>query len=505
MESGVRRKIKESKLIETLKLLKKDEIERFGLFLASPYLVPHQKVSELGRIILSYYPDFNNEGLIDQNIYQQLFPGQKFQYATLKNYMSLTLSCLYKFFAAEKTLANDIDQNLCLIEELRKRELGKEFIRVASGLRSRLGNEKKDKHFYYMQIRFESEMDNYNISNKEFLNSSGNLQKRANALDIFFLSSKLSIICEIINRQNIFSFGYDISMLDFVLDYVEKNLDWLKDYPAVSTYYRILLTLTNPTKEENYFKLIDLLDADGYNFSREELKDMYGYAMNYCIKLLNSGRADYEGHLFQLYRKLIETGLIYDYNLISQWDYKNIIATSLRLSEIEWAEDFIHTNRERIAPVFKDVAFNFNLANLYYVKKEFANAVKTLHKFDDALKEVSDPDFDDTSYNLDSRSMFIKIYYESKEDDTLRATLETFKSYLVRNKKISERRRKIYLNLVKYTKKLSDQRQRFAYGANKRAARANVAKLKNEINSNQNIINLSWLQARVEELEKEAG
>ncbi len=497
--------IKDSKLIEMLKLLDKQEIERFGLFMRSSYLVPQKKVSELAEIILRESPDFKNDRLLRENIYQQLFPGQKFQFRTLKSYMSLMVSYLYKFFIAEKTFSDDIEQNLSLIEELRKRALGQEFLRIGSALRPKLEHEKKDRHFYYKLFRFENELDTYHIANKEFLNSSDSLQQKANSLDIFFLSSKLSIICDIINRQNIFSYDYDISMLDFVLDYVEKNFEKLESYTAVSAYYRILLTLTNPSREENYFKLIDLLDKTSNEFSKEELKDMYTYAMNYCIKLLNSGRVDYEGHLFQLYCKLIETELIYENNHLSQWDYKNIIATSLRVSEFEWTENFIHSNKERISPAFKEVAYSFNLANLYYEKREFANAIKTLHKFDDALKKVSDPDFDDTFYNLDSRSMFIKIYYESKEDDTLRATLETFKSYLLRNKKISERRRKIYLNLVKYTKKLSDQRQRLLFSHNKRTTKFNVKKLRNEINSNQNIINLSWLQARVEELEKEVG
>ena len=504
MKQGPTSAIKDSKLIEILKLLDKQEIERFSLFMSSTYLVPQKKVAELADIILREYPDFNNDRLLAENIYQQLYPGQKFQFRTLKSYMSLLVSYLYKFFVAEKTFSDNIEQNLSLIEELRKRELGQEFLRIGSALRPKLEKEKKDRHFYYKLFRFENEMDTYHIANKEFLNSSDSLQQKANSLDIFFLYSKLSLICEMINRQNIFSYDYDISMLDFVLDYAERNFERLESYPAVGAYYRILLTLTYPSREENYFKLIDLLDKTSNEFSKEELKDMYAYAMNYCIKQLNSGRIDYEGHLFKLYGKLIETGLIYDNNHISQWDYKNIIATSLRVSEFEWTENFIHSNKDRINPGFREVAYAFNLANLYCEKKEFANALKTLHKFDDALKKISDPDFDDTFYNLDSRSIFIKIYYESNEDDLLKATIDAFKSYLLRNKKISERRRKIYLNLLKYTKKLSDQRYRLRYGTDARV-KANVRKLKGAISEEKNLVNLSWLQARVEELEKEVG
>ncbi len=494
-----------SKLVRILKKFSQEEITSLKQFMGTPYFVKRVSLRDFAFAILNEYPKFDSRVLDEEVLYKVLYPGQEFQSKTILRLMTEMIANVNEFLVLENFLKDKEDHGPRLMEELRKKNLGFELKSMATKIADKIESGKKDQQHFYQLMRFENELGIYYNQSKEHEGYSQHLQNRANALDTFYISTKLRIVCEMFNRQNIFSVEYEISILDAILEYVERNIQKSENQSSVNIYYRILFTLTNPSDEENYFKLIDLLDKAENDFSSEELKEMYTFAMNYCIKQLNNGRVEYESHLFRLYCKLIETGLIYENNYISQWDFKNIIATSLRLSEMEWTEDFINSNKDKITPAFKDVSYHFNLANLYYEKGEFVSAVKTLHQFDDALKKVSDPDFDDTFYNLDSRSMFIKIYYESKEDDTLRATIETFRSYLVRNKKISDSRRKNYLNLLKYTKKLSDQRQRLMYRSNKRTTKVNINKLKNEINSDKKIINLSWLQARVEELEKEVG
>ena len=501
--------MKNSKLIDILGKLEMEEVIRLKQFIVSPYFVKQESLANFVSIILNEYPQFEGDSLEEEILYQMLFPGKVFKESTLLKLMNQTITTIHQFLTFENFSNDQSEFGTRLLEELRKKGIGKEFQRVATDLNLELENGKKDQQHYYQLMRFENEMDIYYNGSKEYLGYSQYLQSKASALDTFYISAKLRTVCEMINRQNIFSTEYEISMLEVVLNYVEKNIIKFENHSAVSIYYRILLTLSQPSKEENYFILTDLLDKKGNEFSTKELKEMYTFAMNYCIKQLNSGRIDYEAHLFKLYRKLIETSLIYDNDYISQWDYKNIVSTSLRLAEFEWTENFIWNYKEKLHPNFRDVAFDYNLASLHYEKKEFAKALRALNQFNDALKKVSDPDFNDTFYNLDSRTMFLKIYYESDEDDTLRTTIDSFKSYLLRNKKLSERQRKIYLNLLKYTNKLNHLRQKFLINPNiknmRSSIRYSIKGLKNDIQLDKNIVNLSWLQLRLEELEKKVG
>ncbi len=499
--------MKNYKLIDILKKFDGEEILLLKQFVLSPYFVKQQSVIEFATIVLTEFPSFESLDLDDQALYKLLYPGKKYKRTTIFKLMNQMIACINQFLTIENFRKDYEDQGPRLLEELRKKGIGSEFQRVSSKLNDEFETGKKDQEHYYHLMRFENELDTYYNLSKEHVGYSQYLQKKANALDTFFISSKLRIVCDMVNRKNILSYDYEISMLDVILDYVESDINRFENHSAVSIYYRILLTLTKPAIEENYFKLIELLDRASNDFTREELKEMYIYAKNYCIKQLNSGRVDYESHLFNLYCKLIETGLIYDNHIISQWDYKNIISTSLRLSEFQWTENFIQYNKEKLHPDFREVAYNYNLASLLYEKKDFPGALRTLNLFNDAMKKVSDPQFNDTFYNLDSRTMFLKIYFESNEDETLWATIESFKSYLVRNKKLSERQRKIYLNLLKYTKKLIHQRDKLLENRGSRVVkypiRYSVKKLKNEISLDKNIVNLSWLLARIDEFEKE--
>jgi len=180
-----------------------------------------------------------------------------------------------------------------------------------------------------------------------------------------------------------------------------------------------------------------------------------------------------------------------------------IVSIGLRLHEFEWTENFIQSNCDRVHHDFRQLALSFNLSSLYYEKKEYQKALKESTKFNNELKSITDPGFEDTYYNLDSRSLLLKIYFELEDEEPLNAIIDSFKLFLKRNKKVSERQRNSYLNLIKYTKKLNSYRDKYRLLTRKNPKA--LLSLKNEINSETNIINQAWLQAQVENLEKEMG
>ena len=67
---------------------------------------------------------------------------------------------------------------------------------------------------------------------------------------------------------------------------------------------------------------------------------------------------------------------------------------------------------------------------------------------------ISKTEFTDLYYQLDSRSILLKCYYETGDTDGLLYFIPSFKMFLKRNKLISEYQRTIYSNLVKFTNML---------------------------------------------------
>lgn len=84
-------------------------------------------------------------------------------------------------------------------------------------------------------------------------------------------------------------------------------------------------------------------------------------------------------------------------------------------------------------------------------------------------------------------------YYELDEQDALFSFLESFKVYINRHKTVAQERKDLYLNLIKFVKKLTELPPR---------DRKALQKLKDEIEITKNVASLNWLKEKVIELEK---
>ncbi|MBK7856349.1 MAG: hypothetical protein IPJ79_16970 [Bacteroidetes bacterium] len=97
--------------------------------------------------------------------------------------------------------------------------------------------------------------------------------------------------------------------------------------------------------------------------------------------------------------------------------------------------------------------------------------------------------FTDIYYQLDSRSVLLKTYYETSDLDALQYHITAFRNFLKRNHSVSEYQLSIYSNLVKYTQRL------LAAGNSK----TKLLKLK-KVALNKSVADVQWLEQKIEEL-----
>jgi hypothetical protein len=101
------------------------------------------------------------------------------------------------------------------------------------------------------------------------------------------------------------------------------------------------------------------------------------------------------------------------------------------------------------------------------------------------LATLRNIEYEDIGYNLISKAMLTITYNELAEFDTLDSLLESFRVFLNRHKNIPQQTRKIYLNLIKYTRLMT----RLAP-----TDKAGVTALIEEITLEKaNIVNHEWL------------
>jgi hypothetical protein len=303
------------------------------------------------------------------------------------------------------------------------------------------------------------------------------ITRAAGYLDRFYLIRKLQLCCEIFNVQNVFAQEHQVFLLDEILLHL-KNRSY-EDVPVIVIYFRILMTLRESEKEEHYHSLRTLLRKHEAEVTTEELRDMYKYVLNYCIKKINLGNIDWQGELFDIYKTTLENRVLLTEGFLSHRDFKNIVTISLRLRELKWAEEFIPKYIPELQSSERENARMYNTANLLFHKNDFSGA----------LRQLQQVDFSDVFYDLDARSIVLKTWFELDEDDSFEYHATAFRKFLKRNKSVSEYQRTIYENLIFYTSRV------MKVGTKQKQ----IEQLRAEVMDKKNIADLRWLLAKIEE------
>jgi vacuolar-type H+-ATPase subunit I/STV1 len=192
---------------------------------------------------------------------------------------------------------------------------------------------------------------------------------------------------------------------------------------------------------------------------------------------------------------MLQKDLLLEDGWLTEWRYKNLVTVGCRLKDFEWTENFIHEFKPKLNKNVRENAFNYNLAYFYYA----------VDKMDEALEILNNVKFTDMVYILDSRGLILRIYFDQDEEDPMAYQIESFQSYLKRNKSVSESVRKRYTNLLRYLRKLSRIRSNLKFKRDKDLL-DDLNDLKTNIDANrQEIANPIWFKTKIEELQTKYG
>ncbi|HMX41582.1 MAG TPA: hypothetical protein PKD78_14695, partial [Saprospiraceae bacterium] len=220
--------------------------------------------------------------------------------------------------------------------------------------------------------------------------------------------------------------------------------DMLKS-PAVAVYYHAYRMLSAPEETEPFVQLKTALLEHEARFSKAELRGIYLLAINGCIRRMNSGQRQYIREAFDLYRAALERDFLAENGYLTGFTYKNIIRAGVALGEHEWTERFLEQYRIQLHPRERDNLYRYNLAFLRFRQRDYTRAMPLLRQVD----------VDDLLNNLDARRMLLRIYYELQEWDALESHLQSFGTYLRRQKNLGYHR-STNENLIAFTKKLME-------------------------------------------------
>lgn len=465
--------MREGKLYQAIIQLNGHEMNRLHRFILSPYFNRNDATINLFEWIKGDLKQEKKEEVSKEHLWKLCFgKSEKFNDGRFRKLQSDLLKLVEEFYAQEVLEANPIYKAKYLLDAIYNNRL--EALQIGSlKTAKRLADEQilKPASFYY--YRYEIEQGTYNLTRLQSeRNTKSNIEAIAENLDRFYLAEKLRYYCTILNHQHLADLDYKMLFIDEIIEHVKSN-DY-SDTPPIVIYLQILLSYKEPNEREHYEKIKQLISQHIHLFPDTEVKEILDSALNYCIKKMNSGESEFVREAFSLYQEWIERGLLKVRGYLDPFHFKNIVTIGLRLSEFDWIENFIHQYSPLLEERFRENAITFNLAQLFFYKKDYLKVIQLLSKVE----------YDDMTYNLNSKTLLMASYYELDEIEALGSLLDTFRVYLNRNKELPSTRRKHYLNTISIVRKLS----KITPGDTKQ-----IEKLTAEVESTQGVVSKNWI------------
>ena len=480
--------MKSTHLVKVLSALDAKELKKFDDWVKSPFFNKNKKVKTLWSFVLKHAPKYDDRDFTKEKAYYILFKNKDYNSTQFNNIISDLLKLLFQYLAYQNFQKTSEFEKTCLMNELFAKGLNDSMLKISKRYQKAKARTpiRNSSHFFDNYL-FYKQIDEYQLTQptRDF---NENLQLKNDELDLFYVATKLKIASDMASRNLVVQGNYDCHFLDEVLERIEKNFEFYQAYPAITVYYNVIQTMTS--KDENYyFQLKDLLANNLSIFPKEELRVIYDYARNYCIRKINQGNSTYYKEILSLYQFLLDKQIIFKNGYLTQWDYKNIVTVGMRLKEYDWTEQFIHKYKIQLPPKEQENAYIYNMAVYHYERKAYEKSLLMLH-------EVR---FTDASYHIGAKVIQIKSYYELDESEAFYSLIETFRIYIIRNRKLSEYRKKANLNFLKLVQKTFKLRDE-AFILSKKVLQERRTMLQNDIKNLTPLINKTWLNQVIDNI-----
>ncbi|MBC6995735.1 hypothetical protein QWY85_18030 [Neolewinella lacunae] len=445
--------MQDAKVVQQIEAMDGRERERLRQFVRSPYFNRHEGTSRLLDFILKELAKPSPR--LTEARAEDAVKGSGTEQG-LADLQSSLMKLVNRFLAVEQLQQETFREEVLTLKrtrDLQRFELlenrGKRLDRMVDKHPYRDG----DAHLaaYELKAIYTYHRDNANRSDTR------NPQAMIDHLDRYYLVEKLRHACQLTANMMFRNTQYDLLFLDPMLAFLgsEKGLQLRREEgeSSIDCYYHILLSLREPDEVVHYERMRYYLDEGLDRLPPLQRKDLFGFASNYCIQRIMSGHSDYRMELFSLYQRGITTGIMYNKEEISEWDYKNIVTLGSANGEVEWTEHFIEKNRERLPESKRENAYALNKAQFLYSLKRLDEAAKLLIRVTDS----------DVTYHLARVLLEVRIAYDQEDHDYALNLLETFRLYVRRNKSISVRDKRSYLNYTRYSKQLVNLKRQLGF------------------------------------------
>ena len=479
--------MRNSKLYKTLKTFDRYEQNRFRKFLQSPFF---NRDENLERLYDLFCTDINKNANRDPEkrkgdltktwLWEKMDLNIPFNDVRWRKYISDLLKLTVDYLAYENFERKPMEQAKNVMEAVGWRKI-KPLFGYAIKMGAKATKTSKNESPKHYLKKYQLELNNYLLGQHELQRSEkSNLEAISENLDIFYLSEKLRLASVALTQEGIMKVSYDMGLKDEVVSGASKKR--YQEFPAIAINQMMLKTISHPEDDGSYFELKRLLLQHQADFPKSEVWDAYKYALNYCGRKIKLGQPSFTQEFFEIFTNSQENEIFLADGELSPWLFKNVITIALRLKRYEWAKTFVNNYSSHLPDSFRANAVTFNLAKIAFYQKDYEEVI-------DLLRYV---EYDDYSYNLNSKMFLTTTYYETDEIELIYSTVDSFQTYLRRHKKnLAKNTQEHYLNFTKLISRLVKV---------DRHNKDKIARFERDLNETKNTAARNWFHEKIAEL-----
>lgn len=432
------------------------------------------------QILGNLIPLLVENALDNENIYHQLYPEKPFSEKQYRNLRSELFQRLTDFLAIQSFMASP-EKKLFLARTMNQMQATRHFPAIIEKYSRQedgiaLSLEGKD-----LNNRLKAEIIHHQVAVHG---------RKSISLNDLILSSEEAFVARILyyalahfEVQHMYDNPETeppLLLWDGIIQQLEAGA-W-GDSKLIQVYYALFKLVKSPGEAAHYLGVKKILTAYGHFFEKTEAKEMYTVALNYCVKVMNSGESSFTGETFHLYKEMLDRSLLITENGIEAWHFKSIATLAINLGDFSWTKDFMDKYARYLSPQFRSNSLFYCKGVLDFHTKDYRNA--ELH-MNEVLQDYNDPFF-----GLDARAYLLKIYYETGNVTGMDALANSFRLFLRRHQHLSTDRLQNYHEFIRFFRRLV---------ALPKGKLSRAEKLKKEISSSPYHAGREWLLEKLEQ------
>jgi|WetSurMetagenome_2_1015567.scaffolds.fasta_scaffold06907_6 hypothetical protein len=484
--------------INIIRSFSKKELDKFDLFIKSPYFTKSKRMPEFFRVLKNYICKSNKlEDYTKENLWKDLNFKGEYKDFIIRRMFSNLLIILKNFLVYEFISNSKYEYENYLLGQYYFRNLDKLFEEQMKVTEKETNDRKMN------DIGNLFELSNIKVLKHNYLSKKSGEENREQTFELISINKEnmtLNIIFlfwnfitsyrNIINASRNFNITPDN---DFEIMYKSINIANIYHTMKDENEYKLLLEISILLFEEfndmrdfrKYLKLKEAVKKNADRFSKILLKSVYELMINDCVirkQVDEKHKLFYDKEILNIYIDILQ--IIKDSPIITVQFFRGIMKYSLILKKHKWFQNFIKTYYKKLRREHRDEMYKLSYANLYF----------NLGKFEEALNYINTIKGFNYYTKMDVKDLELKILYEKGLYENIYYATENYKKYLKSNKSVTDKRKETITKFLSILKTLVSFKTNYEVITRRKD-------LLNEIKKDKSVNEYEWLIEKTNELE----